>query len=110
MYAYRFKSNFIAVSGLQGEAGDLFYIIKAGEAVVYQDADGGPKKVNHLFKADYFGEKALLTSAPRCATGGLLCCCRARMGRSRAGVSDRQTHTQPMMAPVLVLGCDGLQL
>jgi CRP-like cAMP-binding protein len=38
--------------------------------VVYQDADGGPKKVNHLFKADYFGEQALLTSAPRCATGG----------------------------------------
>jgi cGMP-dependent protein kinase 2 len=52
----------------QGEAGDLFYIIKAGEAVVYQDADGGPKKVNHLFKADYFGEQALLTSAPRGAT------------------------------------------
>lgn len=51
---------------LQGEAGDYFYIIKAGEAEVFQTVDGGPKKVNHLFKADYFGEQALLTSAPRC--------------------------------------------
>ncbi len=52
---------------LQGEAGEKFYIIKAGEAVVLQKAeDGSEKKVNHLFKADYFGEQALLTSAPRC--------------------------------------------
>ncbi len=52
---------------LQGEAGDYFYIIKAGEAVVYEESEEGSKKVNHLFKADYFGEQALLTSAPRCA-------------------------------------------
>ena len=86
---------------MQGEAGDLFYIIKAGEAVVYQDADGGPKKVNHLFKADYFGEQALLTSAPRCAAGG----CSAAAVPAQAAicqVSDQQTHAQPMVAPVLV--------
>lgn len=50
---------------LQGEVGDYFYIIKAGEAVVFQESEEGSKKVNHLFKADYFGEQALLTSAPR---------------------------------------------
>lgn len=77
-----------AFCGLQGEAGDLFYIIKAGEAVVYQEADGGPKKVNHLFKADYFGEQALLTSAPRCATGGLVGRCHACASRSPTGFSD----------------------
>lgn len=56
-----------AFSVPQGETGDYFYIIKAGEAVVYQETAEGSKKVNHLFKADYFGEQALLTSAPRWA-------------------------------------------
>lgn len=28
----------------------------------------GPRKVNHLFKADFFGERALLEDAPRMAT------------------------------------------
>lgn len=45
--------------------GDLFYIIKEGEAVVYQDTDHGKRKVNQLFKADFFGEKALLSDEPR---------------------------------------------
>ncbi len=49
----------------QGEAGDYFYIIKSGEAVVYDSSSGQKQKVNHLFKADYFGEQALLRSEPR---------------------------------------------
>ena len=53
----------------QGEAGDLFYIIKEGEATVTQTAaDGNDFRVNHLFKSDFFGETALLHSAPRTAT------------------------------------------
>ena len=52
----------------QGESGDLFYIIKEGEAAVFEDSPGGSKQVNHLFKADFFGEKALLTDDVRAAT------------------------------------------
>lgn len=49
----------------QGETGDLFYIIKEGEAVVYHQSGQASRKVNHLFKADFFGEKALLSDEPR---------------------------------------------
>eukprot|EP00798_Chlamydomonas_sp_ICE-L_P014176 gene14176-20143_t len=52
----------------EGEAGDLFYIIKEGEAIVFQDTSKGQRKVNHLFKADFFGERALLCDEPRMAT------------------------------------------
>lgn len=54
---------------VQGQPGEHFFIVKAGEAIVYQaDANGERKRVNHLFKADYFGEQALLRSEPRTAT------------------------------------------
>ena len=53
---------------LQGDPGDQFFIIKEGEAVVYQQAAQGVRKVNHLFKADFFGERALLTDEPRAAS------------------------------------------
>eukprot|EP00191_Tetraselmis_sp_GSL018_P002817 CAMPEP_0177614176 /NCGR_PEP_ID=MMETSP0419_2-20121207/22512_1 /TAXON_ID=582737 /ORGANISM="Tetraselmis sp., Strain GSL018" /LENGTH=708 /DNA_ID=CAMNT_0019111209 /DNA_START=131 /DNA_END=2257 /DNA_ORIENTATION=- len=52
----------------QGDKGDLFYIIKDGEASVFEEDKDGPKQVNHLFKADFFGEKALLSDEPRAAT------------------------------------------
>lgn len=52
----------------QGDPGDFFYIIKEGEAVVYQQTQQGTRKVNHLFKADFFGERALLCDEPRAAT------------------------------------------
>jgi CRP-like cAMP-binding protein len=50
---------------VEGDPGDFFYIILDGEAVVYQNSLQGPHKVNHLFKADFFGERALLEDAPR---------------------------------------------
>lgn len=53
----------------QGDPGDLFYIIKEGEAAVFQEAGTSRKRVNQLFKADFFGEGALLSDEPRCATG-----------------------------------------
>ena len=52
----------------QGDPGDLFYIIKDGEAVVYQDTPRGTRLVNRLFKSDFFGEKALLQREPRMAS------------------------------------------
>lgn len=52
----------------QGDKGDLFYIIKDGEAMVYEESGTERRKVNHLFKADFFGEKALLSDEPRAAT------------------------------------------
>ena len=51
----------------EGDCGDLFYIVKDGEAIVYQNTPQGQRKVNHLFKADFFGERALLSDEPRCA-------------------------------------------
>jgi cGMP-dependent protein kinase 2 len=35
---------------------------------VYQQAGQATRKVNHLFKADFFGERALLTDEPRAAS------------------------------------------
>ena len=49
----------------EGDKGDLFYIIKDGEALVLQNTAQGQRKVNHLFKADFFGERALLCDEPR---------------------------------------------
>lgn len=54
---------------VEGDPGDHFYIIKEGEAVVYQSGPGGRQhKVNHLFRSDFFGERALLVPEPRMAT------------------------------------------
>lgn len=52
----------------QGDKGDKFYIIVEGEAVVYQSTAQGTARVNMLFKADFFGEAALLSDEPRKAT------------------------------------------
>lgn len=61
----------VVLGCVQGEPGDLFYIIKEGEAVVYQESgNGSRKRVNQLFKADFFGEGALLSDEPR-YEGGL---------------------------------------
>ena len=35
--------------------------------MVYQSTAQGTRKVNHLFKADFFGERALLCDEPRWA-------------------------------------------
>ncbi|WP_336742086.1 cyclic nucleotide-binding domain-containing protein [Paenibacillus sp. y28] len=50
----------------EGEAGDSFYILKDGSAVV----EKGPEAaiVNRLYPGDFFGELALLTGEPRKAT------------------------------------------
>lgn len=56
---------------VEGDRGDLFYIIKEGEAIVLQNTPQGQRKVNHLFKADFFGERALLSDEPRCEAGAL---------------------------------------
>jgi CRP-like cAMP-binding protein len=53
---------------VQGDPGDLFYIIKEGEAVVYQDTPRGVRLVNRLFKSDFFGEQALMRREPRMAS------------------------------------------
>jgi len=55
----------------QGDMGDTFYIITSGAAVcTIRDAEspGGEKEVLQLKQFDYFGERALLTDAPRAAT------------------------------------------
>lgn len=58
----------VAWCSIQGDPGDLFYIIKEGEAVVYQDTPRGVRLVNRLFKSDFFGEQALMRREPRMAS------------------------------------------
>jgi len=54
----------------QGEPGDAYYVILAGEAEVWEaDADGAPPRlVNRLVDGDSFGEEALLSEGLRTAT------------------------------------------
>ncbi|KAI8840252.1 cyclic nucleotide-binding-like protein [Chytridium lagenaria] len=54
----------------QGEAGDNFYIVEAGEATVTTlGMDGVEHEEKRVYqKGDYFGELALLTNEPRRAT------------------------------------------
>ncbi|CAG2167970.1 unnamed protein product, partial [Oppiella nova] len=54
----------------QGEAGDDFYVIEEGTAIVFQrrSADEPQVEVGRLGQSDYFGEIALLLDRPRAAT------------------------------------------
>jgi rhodanese-related sulfurtransferase/quercetin dioxygenase-like cupin family protein len=54
----------------QGEPGDIFYVIAAGHAEVWQTGlyDDEPKKVAELGAGDAFGEEALVTRGTRSAT------------------------------------------
>jgi hypothetical protein len=52
----------------QGEPGDEFYIVVAGEAEVVQERGGGEEVLLRLGPGESFGESALLLDAPRTAT------------------------------------------
>jgi len=52
----------------QGDAGDLFYLIRSGSVDVLISEDGEDKKVAMLKEGQYFGEAALITDEPRNAT------------------------------------------
>ncbi|KXS14977.1 camp-dependent protein kinase regulatory subunit [Gonapodya prolifera JEL478] len=53
----------------QGDKGDAFYIIEAGEARVFKrDQEGVEYEFPGLSRGSYFGELALLTDNPRAAT------------------------------------------
>lgn len=63
----RFSPDEIIVR--QGEPGDRFYIVMRGEVEVWRDDENNErKKVNHLFRGDFFGEHALLRKEPRAAS------------------------------------------
>merc|ERR1711879_967799 len=52
----------------QGDEGDTFFILEDGQASAFIDGDEGEIEVKTYTEGDYFGELALLTSAPRRAT------------------------------------------
>ncbi|KAF2234331.1 camp-dependent protein kinase-like protein regulatory subunit [Viridothelium virens] len=51
----------------EGDAGESFFILEAGEAEVFKRSSGG-RPVHKYKKGDYFGELALLNDAPRAAS------------------------------------------
>jgi putative ABC transport system ATP-binding protein len=57
-----------AVIVREGEAGDLFYLIRGGAVEVFQRRPGGEERVATLKEGDFFGERALITGEPRNAT------------------------------------------
>lgn len=52
----------------QGDAGELFYLIRSGRVDVLVESDGQTRKVAELGEGQYFGEAALLRDEPRNAT------------------------------------------
>jgi CRP-like cAMP-binding protein/serine/threonine protein phosphatase PrpC len=52
----------------QGDMGDTFYIVTEGAGVCTIKTDGTEKEVLQLQQYDYFGERALLSDAPRAAS------------------------------------------
>lgn len=57
-----YSPNEVVIS--QGDTGDAFYFVEQGEADIIKNGE----KVGSYKKGDYFGELALLNSAPRAAT------------------------------------------
>ena len=60
----------ISIFKLQGEIGNTFYILKAGEAFATKvlKANGAPEKVKDYNSGEYFGELALINNTPRAAS------------------------------------------
>lgn len=54
----------------QGDAGDVFYIIRKGKAIVWKKEEGAKKskEVMRLGPGDFFGERALIKNDVRAAT------------------------------------------
>jgi hypothetical protein len=52
----------------QGESGDCAYFIQSGEVEMIRHENGADIILARLSKGDYFGEKALISPAPRTAT------------------------------------------
>lgn len=52
----------------QGELGDCAYFIQSGEVEVIRQENGAENIIATLSEGEYFGEKALISSAPRSST------------------------------------------
>ncbi len=52
----------------QGESGDCAYFIQSGEVEVIRQENGAENVIAKLSEGEYFGEKALISSAPRSST------------------------------------------
>jgi CRP-like cAMP-binding protein len=81
----------------QGDIGDAFYIIKAGEAeVIKLMADGTKKTVDYKYQGDYFGDEALTKGLPRNAT---IVAAKSGQKRTEALRVDKSTFMQ-LLGPI----------
>lgn len=84
---------------VEGEVGKNFYIIESGKAEVLRKRAGdhaGEEVLGSLGKGDYFGELALLNSAPRAATVKAV----RGAGRLRVATLGEQAFTR-LLGPVI---------
>ena len=80
----------------EGEPGEHFYILRAGGAAVSRGVgkDGKPQRIDYKYAGDYFGEAALLESAPRNAT------VTADKPQTEALSIDRELFQQKLLGPL----------
>ena len=52
---------------IEGDPGDLMFIILEGAIALSISVDGSPKTVSRMGRGDFFGESALITDSPRSA-------------------------------------------
>eukprot|EP00735_Rhodelphis_limneticus_P003564 TRINITY_DN1504_c0_g1::TRINITY_DN1504_c0_g1_i1::g.28227::m.28227 TRINITY_DN1504_c0_g1::TRINITY_DN1504_c0_g1_i1::g.28227 ORF type:complete len:337 (-),score=102.05,sp/P31320/KAPR_BLAEM/45.89/9e-79,cNMP_binding/PF00027.24/5.2e+03,cNMP_binding/PF00027.24/4.5e-21,cNMP_binding/PF00027.24/9e-18,SH2_2/PF14633.1/0.94,SH2_2/PF14633.1/1.6e+02 TRINITY_DN1504_c0_g1_i1:851-1861(-) len=68
LYPVDFKPDEVVIRQGDSDRSHMrFYIIEKGEAIATVDRDGENVIVGHMKEGDYFGEKALIESAPRAA-------------------------------------------
>lgn len=82
---------------VQGDIGDVFYLLEEGNVDVYISKGGGEEVKVHTYKAgDGFGELAIMYNAPRAAT------CRAATESTKLWALDRNSFRVIVVAAAML--------
>jgi len=72
-FTVRFKAGKAIFS--EGDAGDVMFIIKAGEVEIHKRVGGKDRRIALLEEGDFFGEMAILENEPRMASARAVTMC-----------------------------------